>query len=142
MSVKLLTEHHLEFLTLKGGCTGSCESTHVKMPHCWKSHVTAQIFIIWPSGKIAQSFLLCWTKRLPELKVELLAQDQILIHCSRFKITLLYQCQDNLNMYYSMQISIKINHAEHFTKRYRLAKMMLGKASLQFLHTSDRIMLK
>ena len=43
MSVKLLTEHHLEFLSLKGGCTGSSESTLVKMPHCWKSHVTAQM---------------------------------------------------------------------------------------------------
>ena len=43
MSVKLLTEHHLEFLSLKGGCTGSSESTLVKMPHCWKSHVMAQI---------------------------------------------------------------------------------------------------
>ena len=32
MSVKLLTEHHLEFLRLKGGCRGSSESTHVKMP--------------------------------------------------------------------------------------------------------------
>ena len=32
MSVKLLAEHHLEFLCLKGGCTGSSESTHVKMP--------------------------------------------------------------------------------------------------------------
>ena len=39
MSVKLLTEHHLEFLSLKRGCTGSSESTLVKMPHCWKSHV-------------------------------------------------------------------------------------------------------
>ena len=29
MSVKLLTEHHLEYLSLKGGCTGSSESTHV-----------------------------------------------------------------------------------------------------------------
>ena len=38
MSVKLLTEHHLEFLSLKGGCTGLSESTLVKMPHCWKSH--------------------------------------------------------------------------------------------------------
>ena len=38
---KLLTEHHLEFLNLKGGCTGSHASTLVKMPHCWKSHVTA-----------------------------------------------------------------------------------------------------
>ena len=41
MIVKLLTEHHLEFLSLKGGCTDSSESTHVKMPHCWKSHATA-----------------------------------------------------------------------------------------------------
>ena len=42
MSVKLLTEHKLEFLSLKGGCTGLSESTLVKLPHCWKSHVTAQ----------------------------------------------------------------------------------------------------
>ena len=40
ITVKLLTEHHLEFLSLKGGCTGSSESTHVKMPHCWKSRAT------------------------------------------------------------------------------------------------------
>ena len=43
MTVKLLTEHHLEFLSLKGGSTGSSESTLVKMPHCLKSHVTAHI---------------------------------------------------------------------------------------------------
>ena len=29
---------------LKGGCIGSSESTHVKMPHCWKSRVTAQMY--------------------------------------------------------------------------------------------------
>ena len=27
MTLKLLTEHHLEFLSLKGGCTGSSGST-------------------------------------------------------------------------------------------------------------------
>ena len=43
MSVKLLTEHYLEFLSLKGDCTCSCESTLVKMPHCLKSHVGAQL---------------------------------------------------------------------------------------------------
>ena len=43
MIVKLLTEHHLEFLSLKGDCRGSSESTHVKMTHCWKSHALAQI---------------------------------------------------------------------------------------------------
>ena len=41
MSVKLLTEYHLEFLRLKGGCTGSSEPALVEMPHCWKSHVAA-----------------------------------------------------------------------------------------------------
>ena len=43
MSVKLLTEHHLELLSLNGGRTGSSMSTLVKMSHCWKSHVMAQI---------------------------------------------------------------------------------------------------
>ena len=43
MIVKLLTEHHLEFLSLKGGCKGSSESTLVKMSNCWKSHAPAQI---------------------------------------------------------------------------------------------------
>ena len=43
MSVELLTEHHLEFVSLKGGCTGSTESSLVKLQHCWKSHVTAQM---------------------------------------------------------------------------------------------------
>ena len=45
MTVKLLTKHHLESLRLIGGCTGSSESTHVKMPHCWKSHVMAHLSI-------------------------------------------------------------------------------------------------
>ena len=31
MGVQLLTEHHLELLTLKEGCRGSSESTLVKM---------------------------------------------------------------------------------------------------------------
>ena len=43
MSVKLLTEHNMEFLSLKGCCIGSSESTLVKMPYCWKSHVTDQL---------------------------------------------------------------------------------------------------
>ena len=45
MTVKLLTEQNLEFLSLKGGCTGLSESTYVKMPHCRKSHVTSQIML-------------------------------------------------------------------------------------------------
>ena len=41
--MKLLTEHNLKFLSLRGGYRGSSESIHVKMPHCWKSHALAQI---------------------------------------------------------------------------------------------------
>ena len=43
MIVKLLTEHHLEFLSFKGGCRGSSESTYVKMSLCWKSHALAHV---------------------------------------------------------------------------------------------------
>ena len=45
MIVKLLTEHHLEFVSLKRGCRGSSESIHVKMPHLWKSHAVARFDI-------------------------------------------------------------------------------------------------
>ena len=45
MIVKLLTERHLEFLSLKGGCTGSSESTLVKMSNCWKSHALAHLIL-------------------------------------------------------------------------------------------------
>ena len=43
MIVKLLTEHHLEFLILKECCRGSSES---KMSNCWKSHAVAQFSLL------------------------------------------------------------------------------------------------
>ena len=46
MTVKLLTQPHLRFISFKAGCTGSSESTLVKMPHCWKPHVTAQMKVL------------------------------------------------------------------------------------------------
>ena len=52
MNIKLLNKHNFEFQSLKGGCTGSPESTLVKMPHCWKSHVVAQL---WASSWEKQS---------------------------------------------------------------------------------------
>ena len=55
MTPRLLTEQHLEFLILTGGCTGSSESTLVKMPHCWKSHVMAHIVITAVGGKLEDS---------------------------------------------------------------------------------------
>ena len=56
MIVKLLTEQHLEFLSLQGGWRGSSESTLVKIPNCWKSHALAQIlvtFVITRSGRLS-----------------------------------------------------------------------------------------
>ena len=46
MSVKLLNEYHLEFLSLKGDSKGSSESTLVKMPvaaHLY-SYISAYTF--------------------------------------------------------------------------------------------------
>ena len=57
MIVKLLTEHYYEFLSLKGGCRGSSESTLVKMSNCWKSHVRAHFIGKMISKNIAGSIL-------------------------------------------------------------------------------------
>ena len=46
MIVKLLTEHHLEFLSSKGGCRGSSESTLVRMSNCWKSRALAHFILL------------------------------------------------------------------------------------------------
>ena len=65
MNIKLLTKHHLELLSkkedkesslgqrtrgvskrlhfVKGGCTIKSEATLVIIPHCWKSHLAAQM---------------------------------------------------------------------------------------------------
>ena len=48
MIVKLLTEYHLEFLSLKGGLRGSSESTFVKMSNYLKAHATAHIIYFRP----------------------------------------------------------------------------------------------
>ena len=43
MIVKLLIEHHLQFLNLKGGWGGgSSGSAVVKKSNCWRSHAAAQ----------------------------------------------------------------------------------------------------
>ena len=52
MIVKLLIEHHLEFLSLKASSRGSFESSLVKMSNCWKSHVMAQIIYFVFQGTI------------------------------------------------------------------------------------------
>ena len=57
MTVKLLTEHHLDILSLKGGCTGSFESTHFEyhivgnhMP--WLNYVHLLILSLLPTSRL------------------------------------------------------------------------------------------
>ena len=50
MTVKLLTDHQLEFLSLKGDCTGSSEYIHVNMPHQIYRFVSCSIAVIQRSG--------------------------------------------------------------------------------------------
>ena len=52
MTVKLLTEHHLEFLRLIRGCTGSSEFKLVKMSNCWKSHAAAHMIIAIVNSRV------------------------------------------------------------------------------------------
>ena len=71
----LTTEHPLEFLTLKGGCRGSSQSTHVKMSHCWKSHATAHIALdinqYWDQTRLSITHLL-----LPSLEGDVKSRGQ------------------------------------------------------------------
>ena len=70
MIVKLLTERHLEFLSLKGGCTGSSESTLVKMSNCWKSHALAQLYDITFKGTLTKQSAIYSYVSAPVLNIE------------------------------------------------------------------------
>ena len=68
--VKLLTEQHLEYLSLIEGCADSNESTLAKMPHSWKSLAVAHIiFDADPVGvdvcvSVTLSVLVCISHKL------------------------------------------------------------------------------
>ena len=51
MALMVLTEQHLRFLSLKGGCTGS-----TKMRHWWNSQVMAHIYFY---GSVIIIVLMC-----------------------------------------------------------------------------------
>ena len=106
MAVELLTEHHLEFLSLKGGCTGLSESRLVKMPHCLKSHVTAHI---WASISCFNSHH-CW---------RICSQKEIQSNAKFFGtlITMLLSVCDNLENSHVRLTKYKIifsMHADNF----------------------------
>ena len=46
-------------MSLKGSCTGSSESTLVKMPHFWKSYVAAHIMFCVSGYMFAAHIMFC-----------------------------------------------------------------------------------
>ena len=54
MVVKLLTDHHLEFLSLIGGCCGLSASTHVKLATSLEISCSGSFFIFCFSRQIKQ----------------------------------------------------------------------------------------
>ena len=70
MIVKLLTEQHLEYLSLKGGCRGSSESTHVKLPHCWKSHALAHFLTEFVSEEIVAVLAISFNSYFNQIGLE------------------------------------------------------------------------
>ena len=76
MNVKLLSEQHLECLSLKG----AYESTLVKMPHCWKSHAMAQLLLSAPYSRF-------------KTKVDTLCAHRVHLKCACFTITIKQFCK-------------------------------------------------
>ena len=68
MNIKLLAEQHLEFLSLKGGCTGSSGPIHVKLTHCWKPRCRSSKLII---------IMLSYRSGLPPLMVQALRPPSV-----------------------------------------------------------------
>ena len=77
MTVKLLSEHHLEFLSLKGGGRGSSESTLVKMSNCWKSHAAAHILC-----KVSNEPLHSMMCKIPQFSNHFPMENSIFKHIS------------------------------------------------------------
>ena len=57
MTLRLLTKHHLEFLSLKGGCTGLSESTLVEIPqwHIVDDHMSWLICTLYITELLRKS---------------------------------------------------------------------------------------
>ena len=92
MIVKLLAEHHMASLSLKSVCICWSESTHVKIPHCWKSHAATQIIEnfqylkgrIWSICNIGTFLLYQW------LEIEDVVRVRVL-DCAEFCFHILHQ---------------------------------------------------
>ena len=124
MSVKLLTENHLEFLSSKGGCTGSSESTLVKIPHCWKSHVMAHMLLIsdsWVNCNDSR-MILCQLEEVLQAQAYILFYKRILVKQETFPPPLLASDSESSDLSYSLtsEDTIKYSLQSQDTVKYSL----------------------
>ena len=106
MGVERLTDQYLEFLSLTGGCTGSSESIHVNMPHCWKSHVAAHIILSTHCGAIMPCYELSkCPSYLPHLGRRCTCK-QILTD-QKYQVKMKAQADLNIDFTHVQQINIK-----------------------------------
>ena len=110
--IKLLTEHHLEFLSLKGGCRGSSKSTLVKISNCWKSHapVTGWNFPpvnFFPGGKN-------WLGKKLTVTLQLILFNNIQLHtCNLDSFNLDWFSNQSICCGYSLEQSHRDDPFEH-----------------------------
>ena len=86
MHVKLLTEHHLGFLSLKRGCTGLSESTLVKIPHCWKTGHHVIYFYPFPAIRNICLLLTCLCSLIAYIANNMDPDTTAPYHWPKFKI--------------------------------------------------------
>ena len=96
MSNKLLTEHHLEFLSLKGGCTGLSESTLYTCQNatllaitCHSSYLIGYYIIVGDPCTVSSQMELNEALRLYELNKdsELTVHGKVLLTEQRMNMT-------------------------------------------------------
>ena len=69
MNIKLLPEHHFEFLSFKVGCTGLSGSKLVKLLNCWKSHAAAHSVKKGLRGLPISSSSTIWQRSMMQLSI-------------------------------------------------------------------------
>ena len=85
MTVKLLTEQLLEFLSLTGGCTSSSESIYVKMQHYWESCVAAHFIIKIGRNELVKESLVLIKYAISKVKKSLCISTILLEPCCSHK---------------------------------------------------------
>ena len=79
MNIRLMTGHNFEYLSLMGGCTGSPESTLVKMPHCWKSRVAAQFCLLQVVNRDNRTAVYLFLSKVLSVQLDRLPKNKLML---------------------------------------------------------------